>query len=292
MTDRAAFVEAIQADPDGDGPRLAFADWLDDHGEPARAELIRVQCEDARRPSDALKRRAGELLGVLGETWPSELLGDWRPNDVHPEERVPFDQYRSHFVRGFLTHLMPDAAEFLACVEKYRRWGEPVFDLTLWHWPRPEHPPQQEWLPALVASPHLRVVRCVGGRVPAATFASPHLSRLSVVVSHARPGNLHQLAASPSPFTLRKLTLLDEEDAPADVAELVAALAESPRFADLESLRLEVHGVRWPHLRTLIGSPHLPPTLALTVSHGPRLHRRSAEARLLRSRFPGPAGAA
>lgn len=39
-----ALLAAVLAAPDDDGPRLIYADWLDDHGEPERAELIRIQC--------------------------------------------------------------------------------------------------------------------------------------------------------------------------------------------------------------------------------------------------------
>lgn len=41
---RAAFMADIIANPEDDTPRLIFADWLDDNGEPERAEFIRVQC--------------------------------------------------------------------------------------------------------------------------------------------------------------------------------------------------------------------------------------------------------
>jgi uncharacterized protein (TIGR02996 family) len=46
--DRAAFLAAIIAAPKDDLPRLIYADWLDEHGEPARAEFIRVQCDLAK----------------------------------------------------------------------------------------------------------------------------------------------------------------------------------------------------------------------------------------------------
>ena len=36
---------AIAAHPEEDTPRLAYADWLDEHGFPIRAEFIRIQCE-------------------------------------------------------------------------------------------------------------------------------------------------------------------------------------------------------------------------------------------------------
>jgi uncharacterized protein (TIGR02996 family) len=41
----AAFVADIAAHPDDDAPRLIFADWLDDHGQPERAQFIRAQCK-------------------------------------------------------------------------------------------------------------------------------------------------------------------------------------------------------------------------------------------------------
>lgn len=48
MTDRAAMIAAVLANPDDDTPRLVFADWCDDNGEPERAEFLRVQVELAR----------------------------------------------------------------------------------------------------------------------------------------------------------------------------------------------------------------------------------------------------
>ncbi len=38
-------LQEIRATPDGDGPRRAYADWLDKHGDPARAEFIRLQLQ-------------------------------------------------------------------------------------------------------------------------------------------------------------------------------------------------------------------------------------------------------
>src|SRR5262245_42897574 len=34
-----------KANPDEDAPRLVLADWLDDNGEPERAELVRIQVQ-------------------------------------------------------------------------------------------------------------------------------------------------------------------------------------------------------------------------------------------------------
>jgi uncharacterized protein (TIGR02996 family) len=44
----AAFLRDILAHPEDDTPRLVFADWLEEHGAPERAEFIRLQCQLAR----------------------------------------------------------------------------------------------------------------------------------------------------------------------------------------------------------------------------------------------------
>ena len=43
MTERDSLSAAVLADPADDLPRLVFADWCDDHGDPDRAEFIRLQ---------------------------------------------------------------------------------------------------------------------------------------------------------------------------------------------------------------------------------------------------------
>jgi len=50
MNEHDALYAAILAHPDDDGPRLVYADWLEEHGEQERAEFIRVQCELATVP--------------------------------------------------------------------------------------------------------------------------------------------------------------------------------------------------------------------------------------------------
>ena len=74
MKVRDALLAAILDAPDDDAPRLVFADWLDEHGEPDRAAFIRVQIERARLPEDdpraeALKAREDALLRAHREVW-------------------------------------------------------------------------------------------------------------------------------------------------------------------------------------------------------------------------------
>jgi uncharacterized protein (TIGR02996 family) len=43
-----AFLAAIDEAPDEDTSRLVYADWLEENGQPARAEFLRLQCRMAR----------------------------------------------------------------------------------------------------------------------------------------------------------------------------------------------------------------------------------------------------
>jgi|SRR5579883_341891 len=79
MNEEEAFLRAICAEPDEDTPRLAFADWLDEHDRPERAEFIRVQCERARRSGHRERRtellkRSMQLIQQFGRTW---FTQDW-----------------------------------------------------------------------------------------------------------------------------------------------------------------------------------------------------------------------
>jgi uncharacterized protein (TIGR02996 family) len=79
MTQSDAFLAAIADRPDDDLPRLVFADWLDEHGQPERAEFIRVQIELAKHPADVprwgiLRERERELLDHHRDEWRLRLL--------------------------------------------------------------------------------------------------------------------------------------------------------------------------------------------------------------------------
>ena len=66
-----AFLQRIRAYPDDDAPRLVFADWLDEHGDP-RGAFIRVQLalaqldtEDSAESGDRLARPERRTLRAL-----------------------------------------------------------------------------------------------------------------------------------------------------------------------------------------------------------------------------------
>jgi uncharacterized protein (TIGR02996 family) len=88
MSDVAALLAAIRAAPDDDAPRLVYADWLDEHGQPERAEFIRLQIELARKESPKLRRRETELLAEHHDA----LAGN-----------LAMDGVRFRFHRGFIV---------------------------------------------------------------------------------------------------------------------------------------------------------------------------------------------
>jgi len=66
VLDQSHFLRAILEAPDDDGPRLVYADWLEERGEEARAEFIRVQVELARTPdriNEPIELAADRLRG-------------------------------------------------------------------------------------------------------------------------------------------------------------------------------------------------------------------------------------
>ncbi len=101
------FIQAILEAPNNDDtPRLIYADWLEERGDP-RAELIRVQCELARRsdsPRSQLETRSAQLLRRHRRNWCQplrQLLGLW-----HGYQPMPF-------YRGFVSELSFFGSKFL-----------------------------------------------------------------------------------------------------------------------------------------------------------------------------------
>src|SRR5262245_2815526 len=74
----AGLMRAILQQPDDDGLRLILADWLEEHGEPDRAEFIRLQVRraglDGLDPEAwRLDYRLRQLSSLHHERWMAEL---------------------------------------------------------------------------------------------------------------------------------------------------------------------------------------------------------------------------
>lgn len=84
MDTRRGFLEAIRESPDDDLHRLAWADWLDDEGQPDRAAFVRAQVHHAHLEDgpqrDALEDEADDLLARHERRWTEgleEVALDW-----------------------------------------------------------------------------------------------------------------------------------------------------------------------------------------------------------------------
>jgi uncharacterized protein (TIGR02996 family) len=118
MTHHAGFLQDIIEHPADDAPRLIYADWLDEHGEPDRAAFIRVQCALAAPPWRAgrvyddpawlrLYAREQELLEPGGLR---HLPGPfWRTRDAYGwscrENPAPRFDVECRFRRGFVAEV-------------------------------------------------------------------------------------------------------------------------------------------------------------------------------------------
>jgi len=252
MSDGDALLRAICEHPDEDTPRLVYADWLDENGDPVWAAFIRLQCRLERMAEDDpgranLARAAGELVKIHGRRWIAAL----GPGVSHPEREFgPASAFR----RGFVEALGMTAAGFV------RRAG------------------------TLVCRTPLRrvVLRGTAGRADRLAGCRPLVRLAELDLRHNRLSDQDAAALAASPY-LPGMTRLDvscnwigEPGALALVECLAAhpltevvfsgnrvgpagavALARSPALAARTALLLGHNGIGDAATATLLDSPHL-----------------------------------
>jgi uncharacterized protein (TIGR02996 family) len=232
MTPDDAFLADIVANPDDDAPRLVYADWLDDHGQPDRAAFVRVQIELARLRPDTrredLEARERELLERHEGEWVGRIR-DWVAG--------------WSFRRGMLS-IKIKALPLLAISAKAGEddWFRRGMVLAM-------H--------VLDAAPHIdRLAQ------------SPHLARLSSLsLAGNGIGDVHVKALAASPH-LARLTALDLSHNFIGGGG-VLALSTSSQLADLTTLDLSYNDVDDADVLTLAGSLGLPNLRVLDVSNNP-----------------------
>src|ERR1043166_8796102 len=102
MRDDSPFLAAIAADPEDDTPRLVFADWLDEHDDPDRAEFIRIHCARHRNSDGAGDLPASELARL--ETRERELLSRHKDRWLQPlRDLKAHTSLYGEFSRGFVN---------------------------------------------------------------------------------------------------------------------------------------------------------------------------------------------
>lgn len=102
MYEAELFLKRILKQPDDDAPRLVYADWLEEQGDP-RGEFIRLQCALATTGVDVsarkkLREREQSLRDVHGKAWAKPFAGIARS---------------CTFRRGFVEGITIGATQFL-----------------------------------------------------------------------------------------------------------------------------------------------------------------------------------
>jgi len=266
------WLRQIAADPDDDAIRLIFADWLEEHGDVARAEFIRVQVRLAALPEKApertaLTRRERELWIEHHDTWLAKVPKELRK--------------KLTFWRGFAAHLKCTASQWLPSAERLQQACPLLTTLRLTNIGANQ-------LESLAASPHLARLtmldlahKRIGDAGAAALAASPHLARLSglhLVSNWIGDAGVTALAASSHLTRLTTLDLMNNMIGDPGVT----ALAASPYLARLISLIVAWNYIGTTGAKALAASPHL---ARLTSLHLECNHIGTTGKKALQKRF-------
>jgi uncharacterized protein (TIGR02996 family) len=294
FTDEQPFLDAVFDRYADDRPRLVYADFLDDAGEPERAELVRVQLalarlddDDPRRPD--LVNRADQLARHATLAWTAHL-GDL----------VAGIEFR----RGIPDSVSVYADTFLARGEELFRWLR-VRRLRLLD--------VASVMPKLAACPLLAEVReldlcgCdLGNGGVNVLVRSPHLKNLDAIdlgFNGLDDAGLWALARSSALTNLTTLALNDNGQITSDG---LRALADSPFFAGLTALDVCGNDISDAGAKAVAASPtlgrlrsfkvngnHIGDAGVAALAGSPLLARMlKADPRLeLRANAIGPAGA-
>jgi uncharacterized protein (TIGR02996 family) len=268
-----AFLDAIQEHPDDDLHRLAWADWLDDHGQDARAAFVRAQLEAARLGPDDPRRdeledAADDLLAEHEAEWAGRvgmLALEWRWSRGCIEHvTVGADALLEHGEELFAAmpirrvRLLADADE-LARLADWPLLGR-VESLELAH--------SKE--SSMFATPYLR-----DGAI-LSLLASPHLGRLAALDLRGQGVEgpaLQAILDGGLIKRLRRLELAGNKGVGDRLVRLLAATPSGLERLSLANTNLTPHG-----LRALLASERHPALRELDVNLG-MLYRGEAGAR-------------
>jgi uncharacterized protein (TIGR02996 family) len=262
-----ALLGAVLASPDDDAPRLIFADWFAENGQPERAEFIQLQIARARLPRrDPARLYTGEREWALLEAHGAQWLA---PLPEAARRHVKFE-------RGFPGRVEPELIDFL-------NWDDTLWQVApvtaLWLGDRWLHDgtyreglDKEREMRALAAKPQLEHIRTLdlteSGYFVIADldifFTSPHLSNLRQMTvadigagppnwGGGRDGVVHAVVRARDLSGLKWLNL----EANGITHEGVAALLASRLLPQLTELVLGNNGIADEGAERLASSPRV-----------------------------------
>jgi uncharacterized protein (TIGR02996 family) len=282
-----ALYQAICAEPEVDAHRLVYADWLEEQGDAARAEFIRLQCEMAQ----------------LGERDPRRAKLSERQKKLWDKHRSAWLKDAPRHLRGQLDCERGFLGELSLPVQSVVKYGEELCAHYPIHRLKINRPLSQAEASQLAVCPFLARIRALdivsrvqrdhrtlgvllntpllsalteldvssnelGSRGLAVLLGWAGLARLEVLdLSSNRLGaaGVKALAAAPGLGRLRRLVLYDNNIGSAGAE----ALAGCERLDRLEELDLMDNEVGPKGTRALANSPYLARLKVLNLNSNP-----------------------
>src|SRR5262245_27025893 len=138
MSHDEAFLSDIMANPDDNALRLIYADWLEEHGNPERAEFIRAQIELASPPGRGTRTRRRELERRVKALW-NQHGAAWAARPGGGSE------YLRYWERGFCAHLYAENVISLMEALPKRLREAPIQHARIGNMRRQELPQLSTW---------------------------------------------------------------------------------------------------------------------------------------------------
>ena len=252
------FLKEISAHPDDDHPRLVFADWLEEQGDP-RGEFIRLQCALAAAAPDSVERTTLEALD-------RQMVAELRPAMLARLQPLGVRDVR--FSRGFVEKALVQGNGLVGRTALLYQEAPALRALMLRGWLRP----QAEALGRVFNSPVMACLTSLdasqndfgtsGAWALARTPWLRQLVSLNLAQNRLAGQGIQELATAEGDACWTTLVLSENELSVADMR----SLTQSPRVLELKTLTLDRNRLGDDGVRAIAHSKRLSALETLSVA--------------------------